>query len=315
MKSTAKLLCLLLTLCLLLGLTACGSETKSAAEATTATETASTEQETTEESALAETTAAAAEDLTLAETTLVDTDDCTVIAKAYRTDEFWGPTIQLYLENKTSDRTLMFAIDGASVDGVMCDPFWAEEVAAGKKSNSDVSWSTSTLAENGILYLQNAEFTIRVYNSDDYSAEDLVDQPCSLSLEGGKGEAVSAPDFDFPEQVLADGPDVKAVVKDFEPDGDLGPTLVLYLENSTDKTLMFSADNTSVNGFLCDPCWTTTVAAGKVAYVQMSFGECDLSANGITAFQAVEFTLKAYDNDDWSADPLLDSLVTVNLGA
>lgn len=319
MKYAKSLLCLLLALCLLLGMTACSNTTENPPMETTTAAAGSSDQETpkledAEDDAQDETEAAVQGTLSLTETVLVDTDDCTIIAKGYQVDSLWGPSIQLYLENKTADTKLMFSIDDASVNGVMCDPFWAEEVPAGKKSNSTVSWSNSTLTDNGIAYLQDLEFSLTVYNAEDYSQDNLVEQICTLSLEGGSGEAVYMPEFSMPEIVLADEQSVQVVAKDFDPEGFFGPTLVLYLVNNTDKTLMFSADDVSVNGYVCDPFWATTVAPGKVAFSEVSWSESTLAENGITTFVDIEFTLRIYDSNDWLADDLVSSIVTVHLG-
>ena len=67
----------------------------------------------------------------------------------------------------------MFTVESVSVNGFMCDPFWAESVAAGKKSNTSISWFASDFEDNGIQEVEEITFTLRVYDSNDFLAEDV----------------------------------------------------------------------------------------------------------------------------------------------
>ena len=53
---------------------------------------------------------------------IIDNDYVTVIVTGYEDDEIWGYTANLFLLNKT-DKTVMFSVDDASVNGFMADPF------------------------------------------------------------------------------------------------------------------------------------------------------------------------------------------------
>ena len=70
----------------------------------------------------------------------------------------------------------------------------------------------------------------------------------------------------------------------------------------------------SVNGYLIDPFWAVSVAAGKRACSEITFYGSDLEANGIEEVSDVEFTLLVsdYDDDDWEAGYLLEETYTYN---
>ena len=85
----------------------------------------------------------------------------------------WGYTLKTYLENKSADKTFMFSIDSAAINGVQADPF-ATEVAAGKKSNEEISFSDSNLSANGIDDFTDIELSFRVYDSNDWSADSVA---------------------------------------------------------------------------------------------------------------------------------------------
>lgn len=116
----------------------------------------------------------------------------------------------------------------------------------------------------------------------------------------------------FSEITLVDNENCTVIVKSVDPDNLFGYTLNVYLENKTDMELMFSVDKVSVNGFMCDPFWASTVSAGKKANQQISFSKSDFEANGITEVTDISFTLNVYDNNDWTADYLVEETFTVN---
>jgi hypothetical protein len=69
----------------------------------------------------------------------------------------------------------MFSLDDVSVNGYMVDPFWATEVAAGKKSNNDVTFSSEAFEEIGIETADEIAFTLNVYDAVDWSKEYVED--------------------------------------------------------------------------------------------------------------------------------------------
>lgn len=103
---------------------------------------------------------------------LVDNDDVCVKITGTENDPVWGYTMNIYLENRT-DQELLFTVDDVSINRYMCDPFWAESVGAGMKSNSSIYWFESSLAENSITDVEEIRFTLRVYDAADFFAEDV----------------------------------------------------------------------------------------------------------------------------------------------
>lgn len=104
---------------------------------------------------------------------LVDNDDICVKINSTESDSIWGYTLNVYLENKT-DKELLFTVDDVSINRYMCDPFWAESVAAGMKSNSSINWFESSLEENSISDVKEIVFTLRVYDANDFYADDVL---------------------------------------------------------------------------------------------------------------------------------------------
>ena len=106
---------------------------------------------------------------------LFDNENCTMIITGFDPDNMWGYSMNVHLVNKT-DKTLMFSINDAAVNGFMCDPFWAESVTAGHRSNTSITWFTSSLEEAGVTDVESLTFTVRIYDNDDWLAADLLNE-------------------------------------------------------------------------------------------------------------------------------------------
>lgn len=104
---------------------------------------------------------------------VVDNGDVTIIITGIKNDDvFEMHSLNLYLVNNT-DKEIMVSIESASVNGYMLDPFYADSVKEGKCKFSDVDWYNDDLEEQGITEIEEIEFTIRVYDYADWTADDI----------------------------------------------------------------------------------------------------------------------------------------------
>ena len=126
-----------------------------------------------------------------------------------------------------------------------------------------------------------------------------------------KPTVTTAPSGATAEQVLVEDENITVKVTGTQEDSLWGYTLKVYLENNTDKELMFSVDDVSVNGFMCDPFWASTVSAGKKANEKITFSEAAFAENGIEAVEEITFTLHVYDSNDFTAESVLKETFTV----
>ena len=275
-----KLVTLLLSLALVLSLAACGGEaTPDASDDAPASSQneESTENDNTENQIVFE------------EVVAIDNAECAVKITEIDPDNMWGYTLKAQLENKSTEKTYMFSVESASINGVQCDPMFASEVAAGKKANEEINFSTDTLEENGIVEYTDIELTFKVYDSNDWSADPV-----------GK------------ETIHVDNDYVTVIVTGYEDDEIWGYTANLFLLNKTDKTVMFSVDDASVNGFMADPFYATSVSAGKCAFSSMAWSDTTLEENGITEVEEIEVLFRAYDADDFMGEDFANEVITLN---
>lgn len=242
---------------------------------------------------------------------VVDNDSAAFRIVGAEHTEHAGMQLKVECINR-SEQALMFSWDMVSVCGYMYDPMWSVEAAAGKTANSTIYLDTFALEQMGITSVDEITFTMRIYNSEDWMEDPIVEEAFTVYPTGKDADSVVYPDRPATEgqTVIADDENVRFVIEKADDSKPSRYSLWVYLENKTDKNLMFSWDLVSVNGKMLDPYWAMAVAAGKKACSEVIFNRTDLEEIGITDISDVEFTLTVSDYDDWSADDLLKAVYT-----
>lgn len=284
-----KLIALVLA-ALMLTLAACGAQS---AEPDTIPETAAP--------AAAETAAAETEAPTeapqvitpmeMAESVLVDDENCTFSVNLASTNEHLGMTLDAVCVNKT-DKNLMFTWNTVSVCGFMYDPMWSEQVAPGETVNSVIYIDTYVLEQYGITSVDQIEFTLNIFDMEDFMAEPFFNETCVIYPTGVSAEDYAAPERAGAEgeQTIADSEDLTFIIESIHDDGE-SVVLRVYLRNKTEQSLFYVWDGVSVNGSAIDPLWSAEVAAGKQAYSEIAFSSADLAAKGIEEVEQIDFRL------------------------
>ncbi|MBE6701506.1 MAG: hypothetical protein E7582_06450 [Ruminococcaceae bacterium] len=289
-----KLLALILTVLMLMSVVACDSETQS----DNGTNSSQSQNKNSKE-------------ITFDGLVAIDNAECTVKVTEIDPDNMWGYTLKVQLENKSDDKTYMFSVQDAAINGVQCDPFFATEVAAGKKSNEQISFTKGELDKNGIKDYTDIELSFRVYDSDDWMSDDVAKETVHIYPYGEENATKFVRTSQTTDTVLVDNEYVTVIVTGYENDDVWGYTAKLFLLNKTDKNVMFSVDEASVNGYMADPFFATSVSSGKCAFSSMSWSDSTLEENGITDVEEIEFNLRVYDEDNWLSDDLVNKTVTL----
>ncbi len=297
MKNKVKFLTILMAA----ALAACSSSTASSETEKDDTSSGETAQETVKEET---------DEVTFEQFTAIDNEACSIAITDIKPDALFGYTVKTLMENK-SDKTLMFAAESASVNGVQCDPLFASEIAAGKKSNEDITFADSALKNNGIDRFTDIEIVFRVYDSEDWSADPVVYESVHVYPFGeDKAETFVRQPADS-DTVLADNDDVSVIVTGYDPDNMWGYTVNMYILNKSDKRLMVSIEDASVNGFMADPFFATSVNPQRCEFTSVSWTDSALEENGISEVEEIEFSLIVHDYDDYMADPVVSQTVTL----
>lgn len=246
------------------------------------------------------------------EVTVVDNDECAIKITDIDADNMWGDTLKVYLENKNDEKTYMYSVVSASVNGIEVDPLFANKVAAGKKANKEINFMDDGLKKNGIEFTDIA-MTFRVYDSNELADyEEVARETVHVYPLGEENATLFVREEQASDQVLIDNEKCKATVIGTENDSILGYTLNLYLENKSDSSVMFYVEDVSVNGYMIDPFWARSVSAGNVAFSDMSFSTSAFEENNIETDEDIELTIRAYNYEDYSANDYAKETVTIN---
>ncbi len=288
---------------LALSITACGGSSGSSVS-----ETAAQEEEAADEAALEE----AEDEIAFSGITVVDNDECVIEISPLESGGIFGASLPVYLENKSADKTYMFSLQSLSIDDLEISSLFAKEVAPGKKANEEIDIMDPSLGTAGINEYSDIELTFRVYDMGDWLAAPAALETVHIYLYGEENANSYVREPESTDNVLIDDDNVTVIVTGYEPDSLWGYAVDFYLINKTDTEVMFSEDNASVNGYMIDPYWATSVSAGKSKYSSMSFSNGSLEDNEITSVEEIEFTLKAIDDTDFMAKPYVEETVTLN---
>lgn len=298
-----RILALFLAFMLMLSFAACGEGTTSDSD----DETDRTQGENNSDAGKTE-----ENEISFTEVVAVDNAECLIKITEIDPDNMWGFTLKAQLENKSDDKTYMFSVENAAINGVQCDPYFAAEVAAGKKSNEEISFSSTELEKNDIGDYTDIEMTFRVYDSDDWSADPVATETVHIYPYGEDKAVKFEREAQASDNVIIDNEYITVIVTGYEEDEIWGYTANLFLINKTEKDVMFSVDEASVNGYMADPFYATSVSAGKCAFSSMTWSDTTLEENGITDIEEIEFVFRAYNQDDWMDDDLANETITLN---
>lgn len=262
-----------------------------AASAETATESAST----------SETSGVSVE-----ETVLVDQDNIKITATGIE-DGWFGTELKLLIENN-SDTGLTFQARNSSVNGYMVDTLMSEDVAPGKKANTELTFSTTGLKDCGIETMAVMEFSFHIFNTDtwdEYLDTDMI--TLNTSAAGSYTQT-----YDDSGEVFYDQNGIKIIGKGLSSDGSFfGPGLIVYIENNSSMDFTVQVRDTSINGFMVDTSMSEDVIVGKKALTAVTFFSSSLEENGITDITTVETSFHVFDMQTW--DTIVDTdPITIN---
>lgn len=244
--------------------------------------------------------------VTVEQTVLVDQDNVVITATGMDESVF-GPELKLLIENN-SDTNLTFQVRNASVNGYMADTMMSEDVAAGKKSNTEITFTTSGLKECGIDTFANMEFSFHIFTTDGW--DDYLDTD-AITVETSAA-ATYTQTIDDSGEVFYDSDGIKIVGKGLSSDDSIfGPGLIIYIENNSDTDRTVQVRDTSVNGFMIDTVMSQDVVAGKKAITAVTFLSSSLEENSITDITSVETSFHIFDTEDWSNEIDTDP-ITIN---
>ena len=239
-----KLFCLLLALLMTISMVACGAEDK----------------KTTDKNKPAP--------ITFQEQVLVDNEACKLQITGIEPDGEFGYTLNATLENKSSEKTYVFALTDSSVNGVVANSIFGMELTPGETVNESICIGDEELQE-ALGDFTDICISFKVYDPEDWAAEPVAE--CTehiypLGKDKAKNYVRTPSDSDV---VVADNDNVTIMVTGFSQDDYYGYYAKLYLVNKTDSAVTFSADQVSINGMMADPYFSTNMEAGEAVFTNI----------------------------------------------
>lgn len=268
-----------------------GTQNESAAVDSIGTDTADAEEQVKE--ATKEITA---DDVAIEEQVLLEQDGIKITAKELSNDSFWGPEVKLLVEN-TSSQSVTVQLRDVSVNGIMMEPMFSTDVAAGKKVNDSITFMNSEFEEAGITIIQNMEFSFHVFDTESW---DTVFDSETIYL-ATNADGMVEQEVDKEGQLVLEQDGISVVIKEVDStDSFWGADIYVYIENTSDRNVTVQARSVSINGFMVEPMFSCDVVAGKQAYDSLTFLESNLTENGIESIDNMEISFHIFDTENWN---------------
>lgn len=218
----------------------------------------------------------------------------TVTAMSMEEDDIWGTGIKFSLDNQ-SDKNYSVGCEPVIVNNCMITNLFSAQVAAGKKANETLYFSESELEEAEIKNIGQVELYFYVYDSESY--ERLYETDCIVIKTSLYDEMEIQPDDSGTELYNDNG--VRIVGKYVNEDSFWGCGVLLYIENHSGQNITVRCEDLSINGYMVDEFFSSTVYDGKYAIDEITIMDSDLEENDITSVDNVELEFEIENADTY----------------
>ena len=233
---------------------------------------------------------------TIEEAVLLDQDSIRITAKSLDRNSAFGPSLKLLIENNSTSSVTVQARN-ASVNGYMVETMMSEDVAAGKKVNSSLTFSSSDLKTAGITTIADMQFSFHIFDANSW--ETIIDsRPIDVKTSAAQDYSYT---FDDSGVVAYEGNDIRIIAKGLVTDTSLfGPSIVVYIENNRSDAITVQARDVSVNGFMVEAIFSCDIAPGKKCMDTITFLRSDLTENGITDINEADLYFHIFSAETWN---------------
>lgn len=240
---------------------------------------------------------------------LVENDECLIKLTKIDPLDKDGYTLSILFENKSEHKTYTLSLDNIAVNGVQIAEYMSCEALSGKKVKDEIEISDNLLKEIGITEFTNIELMLKVYDSNDWSADYIVYEAIHIYPEGKENAQKYVHKASETDNVIVNNEYISVIVTsmEYEEDGDY--VVGFYLENKTENSVYFTSDEDAVNGYVINGTFYKNLLPYLCTYTEMVFESDDLKENGINTVDEIEMFLKVKDNNDWLAEPYYNGLI------
>lgn len=329
-----KICALMGALLMLLALSACGLKTENEnASAPAATQVPAAE----ETAAPTRVTEPPLEEVPFEEVTVVDDENCTVkITGMVFNNERQEVDFDVFLENKSPDKTYLFDAQTASINGLQVNMNIAEEMppegvkiynmndaelSAGVKTNLRLAVYKygPNYTPKDIWNCTDIRLTFRVYADNDWRAT-VASGSARIYPYGEENVTKYTRQPKNTDKILMDN-DVLTVIatgyEDTRSEEYGGYCVNLFVTNKSDETITLWSDRISVNGLeLPFSDYKTVVGAGECSYDYVNLWNDELANLEISDVESVEVEFDVYPGGDaewdWNTEKLVSETIVWN---
>ncbi|MBF0579588.1 hypothetical protein IM774_07330 [Erysipelotrichaceae bacterium RD49] len=241
--------------------------------------------------------------------TVVDNDQCLIQITGIEEKTFMGMALNVHLENRSPETTYRFSTIAASINDIHVEDLFSESVAPGKSANDTIRFEN--LKSYGMDIYTDIELTFTVRDDNDFMANPIAQETVHVYPYGQENATRFERQSQSNDQMIVDNDYAKVIVTGYEPDGTFGYEVNLFIENKSDRNLMFSVDGTSVNDMMVDPFWAESIEPHKMGFDTIRFSKSNLEENQIEQVDKIEFSFVIHDADDWMADDYFNEVITL----
>ena len=300
------LLALVLVLLLVISLSACGgSSSSSTSSSGNSGKSASVDSNSSSDAEKApDAGKVSSKDITVDEQIIFDQDGIKVTVTGFTMGEglfSFGPSLTVLIENDSTQGITIQTRD-ASINNIMVETIMSSDVAIGKKANTEITFMSSYLDRGGIEQVKDIEFRLHIFDAETWDT--IIDSDLIHIRTSVDDSFVQTIDDSGIPALEQDG--VRIVVKELDDvDSFWGADIYLFIENNSGQDITVQARDTSINGFMIDPIFSSDVLNGKVAFTELTFFDSDLQDNGIETIETLELSFHIFNTASW--DTLFDS--------
>lgn len=230
---------------------------------------------------------------TIDEQVLFEYDDIKLTAISIEED-WLGPQLKILIENN-SDKNITVELDAIAVNDCMVSAWLYEDVGPGKKSNATFDIWSSKLSDAGISNIGKIDMYFRIIDSDNFNE---IYESSEVEIRTSLYDVMDGEIDDIGEEMVNQN-GIKIIGKGVSNDLIWGDGVVVYIENNTDRNIVVTTDDLSVNGFMVTGFLYQSVRPGKKAIESIILSSSDLEDNGIESIEELSLSFEVYDEDTY----------------
>lgn len=242
---------------------------------------------------------------TVSQQVIYDKDGYKVTVTGMEKDSY-STSLKMILENNT-DQDIIFQIRDSSVNGYMIYGLFSCSVSAGKKSTDEFVFLNKDLERCGISRIADFEFAFKMVNPD-FSTKFSTDL---IKIKTSAADTFQY-EFDDTGKQLYNSDGIKIVYKKVEATETYETSIVLYIENATEKAKIVQLDNVSINGYMIQPLFSCTLTPGKHAIDDIAFLNETLEENNISEISEVQLQFVIFNDDDDYTERIVTEYIKFN---